>query len=70
MHTAKLPEITLHGATFSSVCWWVVLVVLLLLLLLVVVVVVVLFFFLTALLKLNGYKAIRKPSYHHELTTP
>ena len=21
MHTAKLPEITLHGATFSSVCW-------------------------------------------------
>ena len=47
MHTAKLPEITLHGATFSSVCWWVVLVVLLLLLLLlvVVVVVVVLFFF-------------------------
>ena len=27
-------------------------------------------FFLTALLKLNGYKAIRKPSYHHELTTP
>ena len=20
MHTAKLPEITLHGATFSSVC--------------------------------------------------